>query len=99
MMRAAALVMLGLAGCGDQPVNPGARPVLRADSGGSAVLMIIACPPTEARAFAIGELIQLIANHEELLIARNGGSVRMTINGCPFGPLERPPVPPATRRR
>jgi hypothetical protein len=94
-----AFALFALFGCGDRDSpTPGARPTLRADSGGSSVLMIIACPPSAERALAVGELIQLVANHAELIVARNGGSARLVINGCPFPPLPVPPIPPQRQR-
>jgi hypothetical protein len=66
-----------------------------AQDGASAALTIVACPPTDARAVAVGELIQTLAQHEELVTAREGGSARLVINACPFGPE----VPATARRR
>jgi hypothetical protein len=95
-MRAAAC-LLTLAGCGGGDRPSGSTPVVRASSGGSAAVTIIACPPSEARAMAVGELIQVLTQHDELVIARDGGHARLTINACP---PNQPPeiIRPAPRR-
>lgn len=98
MIRALALPLL-LTGCGPLP-NPSARPVVRADDGASSSLLIIACPPNDLRAMAVGELIQILTQHEELVTARDGASARLTINACPGGQPMPPSLPnPQTRRR
>jgi hypothetical protein len=92
---AVALSLL-LAGCGGPDGVPAsARPVVRADEGASATFTIIACPPNDARATLAAELIQVLTQHDELVIARDGGSARLLINACPSGV----PVPQAARAR
>jgi hypothetical protein len=95
---AVALSLL-LAGCGGpdggQAGPSSARPVVRADEGASATFTIIACPPNDARATLAAELIQVLTQHDELVIARDGGSARLLINACPSGA----PVPQAARAR
>jgi hypothetical protein len=87
------LLLLALAGCA--PALPSsARPVVRADDGASASFTIIACPPNDARATLAAELIQVLTQHEELVIANEGGSARLIINACPSGV----PVPQTARR-
>lgn len=94
------LVLLVLAGCdklGEAAAQRG-TPVIRAQDGAMASLMIIVCPPTERRAFAVGELIEMLTRHDELVTARANGIARLTINACPFGTAEQA-VQAASRRR
>src|SRR6478736_8006200 len=74
-----------LLACAEGMPNPSARPVVRALDGASASLTIIACPPNDLRAMAVGELIQILTQHEELVIASGGASSRLSINACPGG--------------
>jgi hypothetical protein len=86
------IAFLVLAGCGlpGGIPNPSARPVVRSYGGASASLTIIACPPNEARAAIAGELLQFLVQHEELVVAYDGGNSRLIINACPVGTLETP---------
>lgn len=92
MSRHLVLALAGLVGGCDrleQARAPGA-PVVRASDGAFASVTIIACPPTELRALAVGELIQILTQHDELAIARAGGTARLVINACPFPSVTGP---------
>lgn len=94
------LSLLLLAGCEHLGLAVAAAgrqgtPVVRAQDGAFASLTIIACPSSETRALAVGELIQILTQHDELVSAREGGTARLVINACPFPAV----VAAAVRRR
>ena len=55
--------------------------------------------PSETRALAVGELIQMLTQQDELVIARDRSSARLVINACPHAQFLVPPALPAGRRR
>lgn len=93
------LLVLLITGCspqGNPPLLQQGSPVVRAD-GAAASLTIIACPPSESRAQGLGELMRELMVQDELVIAQNGGSARLTLNTCPGG-FSTPPLQPTSRR-
>jgi hypothetical protein len=86
------LLVPGLSACEPRNESAASRgtPVVRAQDGAMASLTIIACPPTEARAMAVGELIETLTRHDELVTARANGIARLTINACPPGMVSQP---------
>lgn len=99
-------VVLALTGCGDSTSRAvsavaegasGARPVVRAADGATAAISIIACPPNDARAAGVSDIVRDLLQQDELVVARSGGSARLTINTCPGGNV--PSAPAAARAR
>jgi hypothetical protein len=88
-----------LGGCDGVRGPDRGEPVVRASDGASASMVIIACPPSETRALAVGELIQMLTQQDELVIARDRSSARLVINACPHAQFLVPPALPAGRRR
>ena len=90
------IVILLLAGCRsnfaevDAPLR--GSPVVRAEDSSTATLSIISCQPNDARAAGVGDIITALIQQDELVVARDGATARLTINLCPGGQ----PVPAAT---
>lgn len=86
MNRISTSVIIFLSACAPRveiaPSN--GTPIVRAD-GAAATLTIVACPTSDARAQGLGELIRELLAQDEMVVARNGGSARLTINVCPAG--------------
>lgn len=75
----------------------GQSPVARGVDNGAASVLIILCPRTPQAALAAGELLdRLISHGSEIVMARGGGTARLTINACPAPEISS--LPPTTTR-
>lgn len=73
-----------LSGCTEAAIpRPAGTPVVRADDSSTAIITITICPTSQARAQGIADLIQMLIQQDELVVARRGGNARLTINACP----------------
>ncbi len=97
----AALCVAAVAGCGPATMRAfgltspatAAQPVIAGEDGGSATLTLIACPPQSIRgAEELHDVLAMLVSYSGLIVsAHQGGSGRLTIDVCPFLPLDAPP--------
>jgi hypothetical protein len=82
----------GINGVLDQISRTGAAPVVRGTDGGSASLVLIVCPRTAAGIEAAQAVLdRMIEYGAEIVLARGGGSAKLTIDACPAGIASAPP--------
>lgn len=82
--------------------SSGQAPVARGVDGGAASVLIVLCPRTPQAVLAASELLdRLISYGSEIVMARAGGSARLTINACPAPELmsQLATLPPVTVRK
>lgn len=59
--------------------------VVRAASGGQAVLIVTACPRTREGGEAMRELFEMLTqNPSAIVTAEDGAQAKLVLNGCPF---------------